>query len=250
MLASRRVNSLDIPEAAQWLLEAAENELHQGRLEEGLQDLETLVALARMEREEYRNAVPMNRVYVAGLGLATTWDALQAPDWTEPQLERLQQAWAPVDLVEAAEKGFLGARAYAHEWFAVARRSTGAQTGRSFRAELSGGSRFPEAPFRYVLMDYLYLPAYKLTSIDADELFDLTSMQESLVALRSVKAQRSWPEAKLALVKAGARIGTLGSSPVKLRYFVSVTCHPNFTNFGERAVKCETERQMMLAVVA
>jgi hypothetical protein len=48
---------------------------------------------------------------------------LQAPGWTELQLERLQKAWEPVDMVEAVEKGFLGERAGGFELFTMVRRS-------------------------------------------------------------------------------------------------------------------------------
>ena len=249
MWASRRVNFVAIRTAAQRLMCAAENELHQGRLEEGLQDLEALAALAQMERDEYMLGAQMIRVAVAGLGLATTWDALQAPGWTEPQLERLQAAWEPVDLEEAVEKGLLGARAGAYELFTLVRRSSGAQTGRLVRGGWNTGSSFSKATFENVVTDYLYAPAYKLTSLDADELFYLTTMQESIVALRSVKAQRPWPDAKAALLKAGARVGTLSGSPAKLRYFMSLMSLPNFMKAGERALEVETERQMMLAVI-
>jgi hypothetical protein len=99
-------------------------------------------------------------------------------------------------------------------------------------------------------MDYLYLPAYKLTSIDADELFYLESMQESLAALRLVKAHRPWPDVKQAGLKAGARLGTLASSPGKLRYSFSLMGIPNYQKASITAVHAETERQMMLATIA
>ena len=75
-------------------------------------------------------------------------------------------------------------------------------------------------------------------------------MQDSIAALRLVKAQRPWPDAKAALLKAGARVGTLSGSPAKLRYFMSLMSLPNFMKAGERAIEVETERQMMLAVIA
>ena len=118
------------------------------------------------------------------------------------------------------------------------------------RASWNLGSSSPTATLEDVARDYLYLPAYKLTSLDADELFYLTSMQDSIAALRLVKAQRPWPEAKAALLKAGARVGTLSGSPAKLRYFMSLMSLPNFMKAGERAIEVETERQMMLAVIA
>ena len=36
-------------------------------------------------------------VFPQAIGLAATWDALQARGWSEPQLERLQQAWDSAD---------------------------------------------------------------------------------------------------------------------------------------------------------
>jgi hypothetical protein len=50
MLVGRRCNFVSNRIAAQWLMGAAENELRQGRLEEGLQDLEAMAGLARMSR--------------------------------------------------------------------------------------------------------------------------------------------------------------------------------------------------------
>ena len=64
----RRVNFVAVRKAAQWLVGAVENDLHQGRLEEALQNLEALGALARMERDEYTLVAQMIRVAVAGLG--------------------------------------------------------------------------------------------------------------------------------------------------------------------------------------
>ena len=246
MFTARRVNFVAIRTAAQWLVGAAENDLHRGRLEEGLQDLEALGALARMERDECTLVAQMIRVAVAGLGLATTWEALQAPGWTEPQLERLQKAWEPVDLVEAAEKGMVGERACGYELFAVARRSNGHQ----FRTVWSTGSSASKATFENMLMDHLYLPAYKLTSIDADELFYLETMQEGIMALRLVKAHRPWPEANQAVIKAVARVNQLASTLDRYRFFISMMGIPNYTRAGERAVHTETERQMTLAAVA
>ncbi|HWI59725.1 MAG TPA: hypothetical protein VNZ22_21030, partial [Bacillota bacterium] len=94
--------------AAQWLAGAALNEARQGRVEAALQNLEALAALGRTHREEYTLVAQMIRVAVVNLGLAATWEALQAPGWNDSQLERLQHAWEGADMVAALEKGFLG----------------------------------------------------------------------------------------------------------------------------------------------
>ena len=248
MLVGRRVNFVAIRTAAQWLMGAAETDLHQGGL--GLQDLEALAALARMERDEYTLVAQMIRVAVAGMGLGVTWDALQAPGWTEPQLARLQKAWEPVDLVEAVEKGFVGERASGYAIFSAVRHSRGPQIERLLRVGSAAGSSSSKATIADVLRDYLYFPVYKLTSIDADELFYLTTEQEGITTLRLVRAQRPWPEARKRGLTAVARITTIASSPSKLRYCLSMMCLPNYTRAGDRGVETEVERQMTLAAIA
>ncbi len=96
MLLTRRINFVAIRTTAQWLMGAAEDDLHQRRLEEGLQDLEALVALARMERDEYTLVAQMIRVAVAGLGLTTTgmrWRRRVGPSRNWNGCKRLGSQW-------------------------------------------------------------------------------------------------------------------------------------------------------------
>jgi hypothetical protein len=245
VLASRRVNFVAVRTAAQWLMGAAENDLHQGRLEEALQNLEALAALARMERDEYTLVAQMIRVAVAGLGLSVTWEALQAPGWTEPQLERLQRAWEPVDLVEAVERGFVGARAGGYQLFAWLRHASGPQAGRLLGNLGNMGSSPAKRTPDEVLGEYLFLPAYKVACIDEDELFYLRSMQESLGPLRLLKAHRPWVEAKQGLTNALGRLNQLAGWPNRFRYFISMMAIPNYARAGERAVQTETETDLL-----
>ena len=250
VFTSRRVNFVAIRVAAQWLAGAAENDLHQGRLDAALQNLEALAGLARMERDEPTLVAQMIRVAVTGLGLAATWEALQAPGWTEAQLERLQKAWEPVDLVAAVERGFVGERAGGCEIFAHLRRSGGPQAATLFRPFISGGSSSVPWTFAEVWADYVYLPAYKLTSIDADELFYLRNMEGSLEALRCLKAHRPWSEARERMSQVVTNVQSIALSPRKFRYLLSTIAIPNSLKAGGTAVNAETERQMTLAAIA
>ena len=253
MVVTPRINFAAIRTAAKWLTVAVEIDLHQGRLEEGLQDLEALAALARMERDEYSLVAQMTRVSVAGLGLGVTWEALQAPGWTEPQLERLQRAWELVNLAAALETGFVGQRAVINEVFAQLRHPRGPQTSLILGPPIaitSSGWSPPKQTFIEAWRDYLYLHAYKATCINDDELFYLRSMQESLGAIQLLKAQRPWAEAKERMDKAVANLNRTASSFRRLRYPISMMAIPSFTHAGEKAIRVETERQMILAVVA
>jgi hypothetical protein len=104
-------NFVSIRMAAQWLAGAMISDLQAGRLEEALQNLEALGGIARLDREDYMLVSQMIRVAVAGLGLAATWELLQAPELTEAQLQRLDAIWRNVDLLDGLERGFVGERA-------------------------------------------------------------------------------------------------------------------------------------------
>ena len=250
MLMSRRINFVAIRTVAQWLAGAVGNDLRQGRLEEGLQNLEALAGLARMERDEYTLVAQMIRVAVAGLGLSVTWEALQAPGWTEPQLERLQHAWEPVDLVDGLEKGFLGERASGQEVFAMLRRSSGPQFGRWLRLVTKGSSSSSGASFEDVMIDCVYFPAYKLTCMDEDELLYLRFMHDSLELARWPRTRRPWAPAKQEAAKVSARINQALGSPTGFRYAVSRMAIPNFVRAYETAVRTEGQRQLTLAAIA
>lgn len=75
-------------------------------------------------------------------------------------------------------------------------------------------------------------------------------MQEGIAALRLVQAHRPWPEARQRVLTAVARVGTMASSPGKIRYYLSIVGIPKFTTAGDRAVQMEVERQMTLAAIA
>jgi hypothetical protein len=249
MFAGRRVNFVAIRTAAQWLMGAAENELHQGHLEAALVNLEALAALAQMERDEPTLVAQMIRVAVAGLGLATTWDALQVPGWTDAQLQRLLEAWTPVDLVQAVETGFVGERAGGYELFTGLRQSKNPQAGRTFRSTWTLGSATPKATLETVLTDYVWFPAYKMFCMNEDEILYLTTMQETISGLRLLEARRPWQETYNARSNALARISSLANRPDKYRYYISLIAIPNFVRAGDRAVQTETERQLTLAAI-
>lgn len=245
---ARRVEFVAIRTVAQWLAGAAENDLHRGRLEAALQNLEALAALASMERDEPTLVAQMIRVAVAGLGTAATWEALQAPGWTEAQLERLQRAWEPVDLMEAVEMGFVGERACGYEMFNVTRHSRGVRMSRLLTGNASPSSH--KQSLEEMVGAYLIMPAYRLTSIDQDELFYLRTIEQSLSGLRLLKAHHPWAEAQQRVNQSMSNVNTVASSAQRFRYLLSMIAIPNYTRAAERAAQTETTRQMTLVAIA
>jgi hypothetical protein len=247
---NRRVNFVAMRSAAQWLVGAALCDIRHGHLEQGLQNLEAVAALARMNRDEYTLVAQMIRVAVTGLGLAASWEALQAQGWSEAQLERLQKAWEAIDLIDGVEKGFLGERAGGTElWVLI--RSPNSQKRLS---TLFGRPRSPSVSFQEILQrfadDYLGSPAYKLTSINDDEFLFMKSMQESIDSLRLARNHHSWHTARRGMDKALARIKQTSSPWDRFHYALSMMAIPNCSKAGDTAMRVETERQLTIAAIA
>jgi hypothetical protein len=238
---ARRIDFVAVREAAYWLSGAALSQLRQGNLEAALQNLEALAGLARMDREEYTLVAQMIRVTVAGVGLMTTWEALQSPRWTEPQLARLQRAWEEVDLADAVERALLGERANGMVVWRVVRQPDG----RGARRSLGLGSGGPAG----VLSDYVLHPLYKLTSINDDELLHLQILQETLEAVRLVQQHRTWPEIQQRLTIPQARLNQLRTWSASFRYPITSIAVPNTSKAIVTALQTETDRQLTITAI-
>ncbi|HVM50173.1 MAG TPA: hypothetical protein VMU04_19245 [Candidatus Acidoferrum sp.] len=248
VFTNSRIAFVAIRTVAQWLAGAAENDLHQRRLNDALQNLQALAALARMERQEPILVAQMVRVSVANLGLAATWEALQAPGWTEPQLEQLQRSWAQLDLLDAAERGFVGERVGGLQIAGMMRHSEGSHV----FALLSGAPRPPrsKATTDDIVGEYLVLPVYKLFWLDRDELFYLRNMEESITAMRLLKAGRPWPEVAQRLDQITSNVNAIARSPGKFRYIFSIIVLPNYQKASQMGARAEVELQMTQAAIA
>ena len=229
----------------QFLAVVVIDNLHRTNRQDALQNLTALVSLARLNRDEYALVSQMIRVAIARLALATTWEALQAPEWTEAELQRLQQAWESIDLLDGLEKGFLGERALCAELWANGVKSS------ILRASSRSASTRPiTITMDELVSDYVMLPVYRLTSVNEDELFYLKSMQQALEGTRSLRAHLPWQEGKAGFVRTVAEIERIAGLPDGFRYWISRLALPNFTKAGEAAVRAETERQLTLAALA
>jgi hypothetical protein len=243
----RRVNFVAMRLAAQWLAAAAVSQLHEGHLEEALQNIEAMARLAKAHRDEYTLVSQMIRIAISGLGLYVTWEALQAPGWTDPQLARLQQAWEAISLLDSVETGFVGERAGGIEMWTMARgpkaRQLFALFGRPAATSL-------QDKVELWFQQHLLLPLYKLTSIERDELFYLESMQAALVTIRSLKARQPWVEARIPQDLAITNLNLLSGTGGQIRYWLSSLAIPNYSRATETALRNETERQLTLAAIS
>ncbi len=247
---SRLPNFIAIRSAAQWLAIATIYELHQGHLDAALQNLEAVAELARLNRDEYTLAAQMIRIAVSGLGVATTWEALQAPGWTEPQLRRMQSVWEQVDLAQALERGMLGSRAQGEELWARIRQPNGGQALATLNTgPLLGGPSMNNKVQTFV-SDHIFLPIYKVTVMDDDELLYLKIMQESLGSLRSLNAGAAWVTAHRELDQAFLPVYQMTNYPARLRHPLSSIAIPNLLKALDNGARTETERRLAITAIA
>jgi hypothetical protein len=225
---------------AQWLAGATLKELHEANLEKALANLHALMNLARLNREEYILGSLMVRVAIARLAVVVTWETLQAPGWTDAQLERLQIHWEQLELLDGLEGGLVGERAYGQELSNLARsvsRRKATQILLSRKSPLTAGS---------VLDDCLLTPASRLIGAEEDnELSHLRTTQSALEIIRNFRAgDSSWKQASDSLQKISDGIGPIN----RLRYGVSLMSLPNL-GAADTVVRVETERHLALATI-
>ncbi|HEY5910291.1 MAG TPA: hypothetical protein VJA21_06765 [Verrucomicrobiae bacterium] len=231
-------------DCARWLCAATISELHANQLELALRDLEVLGALVRADTLDYSLISAIVRTGVGHLGLWATWQAGQAEGWSDQQLERLQRTWADLDLPEAVEHGLLGERVCGIGYWEQFRRSDRRQV-----MGLFTGSPQARGSYKTALRLWVAWPAYKITSMDADEVLYLDTMGGAIDEARQIRAHRPWDRRKSKAAFA-ARINQTTRPLTRWRYTLSGAFLPNYTEVLEHAVRTETLRQLTLTAIA
>jgi hypothetical protein len=239
---SRTVRSV-----ASWLAFAALVDLHEGRQQEALSEIEALAGVANLHREEYSMVSAMLRVATAHLGLQVTWEATQAAGWNEAQLLALQGAWESVNLLDGLERGLEAERTMGMESFNrwVAEKQQASQT----EGNASSDRAAEPVVVKFALQKVIG-PVYKATVIDNDFLFAIRNGQARVEMVRSLRANRSLPEVLLSLRNVDARLDAKGHSIFKFFYLVSAVSTPNFKPAFVTATQTETERRLAITAIA
>lgn len=237
---------------ARELVYAMIGKLHQGRTDAAIEDLHCLVAMTRMERNELTLVHHMIRIAIARLGLGATWEALQAPGWDDRSLKMLQSDWEQVNLIDMMERGMEGERAFSALSFQEVRRRKGAQFWDLFKlsgpAPGAGGKR---TEFWTSLWRNEFLAsAYKVTSMNDDELLCLRHDSEFIEVLRTLKTNRPASEVETVASNLMKKLDEKFSKDRFHRYLVSAIAIPNFSHAVETAVQGETERRLAITAIA
>lgn len=233
--------------AAQSLAGVTLCEVRLGNLEEATLDLRAMAGLALMYREELGLVSQMVRVGIVGLGVATSWEALQATNWTEPELEQLQRAWEAVDLVHGLETALVGERAWCGELRNLVRQSTASDPSRIAGQSALGTA----AALANIVQHQVLMPAYFMTCMNEDELFFMQTLQAGILAMRGVAANGAWPKLRQELdTRMASAIPQFGTRLGRFRYWFSRIALPNCSRALATGMRIETERRLLVVAIA
>jgi hypothetical protein len=231
-----------IRKAVQWLWGATLNELHRGNLDGASSNLHALLGAARLHEEQWILVDQMIRVAITRLATSSTWEALQAPGWTDAQLARLQADWQSVRLLEQFEKTFQVERAAVLFHFDDARKngpkSSGSTTGFS-------STNFLADSFN----DFVYGPVWRIAWSHQDELFYLEGMELTLEGIRAGTTSHAWTAMQPKVKAAQIKLKNL-SWYNRFRYSLTQVAVPNWEKAVVTLIRTETMKQMVITAIA
>lgn len=229
--------------SAQMLAAAVINELHRERLAAAVTNLHRLISLARFSNEGDLLVGKMIQVAIAGMAASATWEALQASGWNDAHFASLQSAWQRLDLARDFSRTVEMERAFAVACYHQFRTNI---NDRRQMVSLSGsGGRGADA-----LYENLYLPLWAAAWSKGDELHFLETMQPLVEAVRQAATNGSYH------LMRGAFASTMGSFKSnqtvidRLRFPIASTLVPNWEKAAITLLRYETQRQMVLTVLA
>src|SRR4029078_4444539 len=169
--------------------------------------------------------------------LRVTWEALQAPDWTEAQLLQLQRDWSAVPMFDSMGRTFEGERVVALEAFQQARAKHTNSVLNEHGPNLSGYNRFARA-----IEKKIYPSVWRALWSAGDESAYVQWSQSHLEAIRRAMQRSNWQELDRelrAIQQRQPQITTLNDA----RFAVSEAIKPNTWGGLENAMQTETFRQ-------
>jgi hypothetical protein len=243
---------------AQWLAAAAMVELHRGRHEEALVELTDAATYVRRQGDEPLMISQLVRIACAVIAMNGTWQALQAPGWTEPQLARLQGAWTRTKLPEGMLAALIMERAMVRLEFDLCRRTPGRLIDSQDSIFAVSGSPTEGiigvlmGPLQPQLRRNVYAPLWSFAWADQDELKFLRRGQHMIDRARVAVKGGSLMEG--GLERAADELNLSRETRVEPRGFRHpLAAQMDFGMYGNvmtKAFRTETQRELLMTAIA
>lgn len=221
---------------AQMLTAATVAALHETNYDEAFANLQALAHLAQMESNATTLVAQMIRIAITGLGVATTWEALQSDGLSDAQWSQLQAEWGKVDLLTTMERGFVGERLHVFNYIERAR-----------RGETNVLSWFrPTVTWR----DRVGTVVWRATVAQQDEMYYLRTLERYIEDCRLASRGTSAVEVNKMFQNEVARLdGELRKPLSRYRYPLSLIAIPNFTRASAVAFHNEIQRRLAITAI-
>jgi hypothetical protein len=200
------------------------------------------------------------RLACAQIAFTVTWEALQAPGWTDDQLRELQSAWQSIEFPRAMSDSFEMERDMMLEYFNQLRNSAPARKKVMDLMESPNAQEFlGQTPTRSFVLRYLHIPIWRAAWTDQDELRALDRWQAVIEADRvactnSCKAAKPLFDALLTNIADGFFL--LPEDRKKLGWYHRCRFLFSGDSFSIRSLtiskslRAETEKNMVLTAIA
>lgn len=247
--------------AEQLLSASAILELHNGQAADAWEDLRLCVAEVRLYHTEPVVISHLVQIAFGQIALATTWEALQYPGWSDGQLTELQKSWEAVDYWEGTESALSMSQVMMSQGFEEFRDSyTNYYTGARTVYSGAWGSSTPINNLGQVLanpkegfsefMDrYPGYWGWKYWVSYDEELYALQNLQASLDAVRQTRREGGFVPALEKLNKAREAIRRLHAA--RESHFVIARADAQMqTSFLTKIADAEMARRMLVTAIA
>lgn len=239
-------------------------DLHAGRLDAALDDLDGLLTLGRRLAAEPIIISQLVRNALAAIAFNATWLALHTPGWSDSQLARLQMLWEEQEFLTPMTRALEMERAIMVMTFEQMRES-GVDAADLFSlvqgGGIGGGSAGTNA-FHSVgqFIDYLgehheelllrnvLLPVWQFTWSKQDETFYLQLMQQLVDGGRAAAKERSSQPNTKAVREVTGKVGGIRGLG-RLRHLLTAQILPAMENTLRRSLLVQVQREMVLAAI-
>ena len=225
--------------------------LHAGQLERAAADVHALSQLAQFYREDLWLVSHMVRSSIVNVGLGLTWEALQAPGWSEKGLSAMQRDWEAFDLAEMFERGVVGERAWGESVADQMRAMNPRQRLKLLRSlRIEGGKPPAWYTAKEYFAEFVGMPLWRANA-EADELLALKIQQQSLESFRQLQAGTLVVEIQRQL---DAHVGALDAVGTGwLAQYHYLLCGYTLSHYPSTAIRflhIETQRRLTVTALA
>ncbi len=232
--------------AARWLALTALDKLHHHDLGPATKNIVAIAGLTRFQKGELFTSCQDVRRRVGETGMEMTWQALQAPGWTDERLATLQHAWQETQIIQDMVGALNLERILQLGFFEEARQwPSRLDLRRDLFFRCGSLEDWTAMDLLKDIRDDVHFAVWRLAWLDQEECNFLKRSQMRLDIVRNAIERRDWSVSGLLYEDS-----LLLLRPTSWRFLLSDSLDPIEALNVPPAFKYETQREMTVAAIA